>query len=111
MTPRLPRGTTVPGFVLEQTTTKQWLKQTLEDKLDERRFFYVWDDWLNFFFLKLTNYIHSARNSDEVRDSEVGGKKKFTIHDQTYDNGLISSTFFVTSDWSRIISVDKLMRG
>ena len=50
MTPRLPRGTTVPGFVLEQTTTKQWLKQTLEDKLDERRFFYVWDDWLNFFF-------------------------------------------------------------
>ena len=77
MTPRLPRGTTVPGFVLEQTTTKQWLKQTLEDKLDKRRFFYVWDDWLNFFFFfKLTNYIHSVRNSDEVRNSEVGGKKK-----------------------------------
>lgn len=42
--------------------------------------------------------------------NQKSGGKKITIRDQTYDNGLISSTFFVTSDWSRIISVDKLMR-
>lgn len=41
MTLQLPRGTTVLGFVLEQATTKQWLKQTSEEKLNERRFFYV----------------------------------------------------------------------
>lgn len=95
VTPRLPCGTTVPGFVLEQTTINNVVETFWWEEVWGRGFF--------FFF-----FTYRKRTNQKLK----GAKKIYnTILNHIFDKGVISNTFFVTSDWSRIISVDKLMRG